>query len=331
MAVAPFGDDLVEHHAERLRARGGRDDGARAQGRGWVWGWAVAPSGDDLFEPHAGRLRARGGRDDGARAGLQRLGEPARLGPCRAHHHVSVREHVADLVEPLEREPRPAHLVEQDQVGGAASEAGADAGVAVAVAHDVHAGDRREAARHRLQGGAAVGDQGDGDHEEAPDDETNRPLVASRCSRSERSTSWTDSRSAEARALMKEATSWKPSLSASYSKTGRRALKSSLALRMLSRFCSVVSQGCALRSSASRWVVLGRRVSDTRTTVPAPASRWKVDFLCRVGGLPDPWLGQVESPSGGGAHPPAGDPLDEWSGERNPLDTVRSSLHCSCL
>ena len=138
-------------------------------------------------------------------------------------------------------------------------------------------------------------------------------------------------RSAEARALMKEAASWKPSLSASYSKTGRRALKSSLALRMLSRFCSVVSQGCALRSSASRWVVLVRRVSDTRTTVSAAGSRWKVDFLCRVGGLPDPWLGQVESPSGGGAHPPAGDPLDEWSGERNPLDTVPSSLHCSCL
>jgi hypothetical protein len=40
-------------------------------------------------------------------------------------------------------------------------------------------------------------------------------------------------------------------------------------------------------------VVLVRRVSDTRTTVSAAARRWKVDFLCQMGGLPDPWLGQV--------------------------------------
>ena len=92
--------------------------------------------------------------------------------------------------------------------------------------------------------------------------------------------SCTLSRSAEASALMNEATSGKPSLSASYSKTGRRALRSSLAVRMLIRFCSVVSQGCALRSSARRWAVLvGRRGSDTRITVSGAGRRWKVDFL----------------------------------------------------
>ena len=77
----------------------------------------ISALGDDFLQDHAERLGPGRGRDDGACAGVQGVGEPARLGPGRADDHAGLREHVADLFEALEREARPVHLVEQDQVG----------------------------------------------------------------------------------------------------------------------------------------------------------------------------------------------------------------------